>query len=123
VWLACSGVQARRGKETREFFSMRAFHAWQRTDEWLNNSWRLKYYKGLGTNTSDEGKEYFSKLPLHRKTFVWSGRQDAEAINMAFAKDQVRLVPFVAQTTTGTTTLSCRTASLRCTCCSAWCHP
>ena len=37
------------------------------------NSWAIKYYKGLGTSTSVEAKQYFSNLPLHELTFTWSG--------------------------------------------------
>ena len=37
------------------------------------NSWAIKYYKGLGTSTSVEAKQYFSNLSLHELTFTWSG--------------------------------------------------
>lgn len=29
----------------------------------------VKYYKGLGTNTAEEGKEYFRNMPMHMKLF------------------------------------------------------
>ena len=83
-------TQARRGNSTHEFFSMKSFQAWQDSEEWKSGGWRLKYYKGLGTSTSEEGKAYFSNLPLHRKNFVWAGESDNAAIRMAFGKDQVR---------------------------------
>jgi DNA topoisomerase-2 len=31
----------------------------------------VKYYKGLGTNTNEEGKEYFRNMDKHRVKFVW----------------------------------------------------
>lgn len=31
----------------------------------------MKYYKGLGTSTAAEAKQYFGDLELHRKNFVW----------------------------------------------------
>merc|ERR1719277_1483317 len=48
--------------------------------------WQIKYYKGLGTSTAAEAKEYFSAMEDHRLDFQWSGRQDGELIDMAFAK-------------------------------------
>jgi hypothetical protein len=51
--------------------------------------WAVKYYKGLGTSTSAEGRAYFSDLRRHRVPFRWGGPADGGAIQMAFAKDQV----------------------------------
>jgi hypothetical protein len=45
--------------------------------------------QGLGTSTAEEGKEYFSNLPLHRRSFSWEGGDDGDAIIKAFAKDKV----------------------------------
>ena len=50
------------------------------------SSWNVKYYKGLGTSTSQEAKQYFSNLPLHELTFTWSGPSDAAKIERAFSK-------------------------------------
>jgi DNA topoisomerase-2 len=33
------------------------------------SKWRIKYYKGLGTSSSQEAKEYFKDLERHRITF------------------------------------------------------
>ena len=44
-----------------------------------------KYYKGLGTSTAAEAREYFEKLPHHRTQFSWGGAPDADAIDMAFS--------------------------------------
>jgi hypothetical protein len=48
-----------------------------------------RYYKGLGTSTAEEGKEYFSNLPVHRRNFAWAGEEDAAAITMAFDREKV----------------------------------
>jgi DNA topoisomerase II len=47
-------------------------------EKWVEESggarrWEIKYYKGLGTSSSKEAKQYFSALGDHRKTFVWEG--------------------------------------------------
>jgi len=48
-----------------------------------------RYYKGLGTSTAEEGREYFSHLPHHHRTFSWASHKDDELIEMAFSKKQV----------------------------------
>ena len=50
------------------------------------NSWKIKYYKGLGTSTSQEAKQYFSDLDKHELTFTWSGATDGDKIVLAFSK-------------------------------------
>ena len=48
----------------------------------------VKYYKGLGTNTAAEGKEYFRNLAQHRIAFQWKGPQDADALELAFKRSR-----------------------------------
>ena len=50
--------------------------------------WKIKYYKGLGTSTAAEAKEYFSDLSTHLIDFAWDDRA-ADMIDMAFAKKRV----------------------------------
>jgi len=40
----------------------------------------VKYYKGLGTSTSKEAKEYFSDMDRHRIPFKYMGPEDDDAI-------------------------------------------
>ena len=66
--------QATKGNQQKVFYTMPEYENWK---ELLNNNlrgWSIKYYKGLGTSTSKEAKEYFSALVTHRKTFVWKGQ-------------------------------------------------
>ncbi|KAI9116615.1 hypothetical protein K1719_012273 [Acacia pycnantha] len=68
------------------FYSMPQFESWK---ENLGNNatgWKIKYYKGLGTSTPQEGREYFRDLEKHRKDFVWEDDQDGTAIELAFSK-------------------------------------
>ena len=44
------------------------------------HTWRVKYYKGLGTSTAKEAKEYFSDMDLHRIPFKYAGPEDDDAI-------------------------------------------
>jgi DNA topoisomerase-2 len=54
----------------------------------VNKLYSVKYYKGLGTNTPEEGKQYFQKLNMHRKLFYDEGSA-GDAIDLAFSKHRV----------------------------------
>ena len=47
---------------------------------------KAKYYKGLGTSTSKEAKEYFSQISQHKIDFEYVDLQDEEVIDLAFNK-------------------------------------
>ncbi len=81
-------VKARRGDRVMEFFSLHAFQAWQAAEP-SASKWKTKYYKGLGTSTSSEGRAYFSNLDHHRREFCWKGEADDRKLEMAFAKQQI----------------------------------
>jgi DNA topoisomerase-2 len=77
-------------KEEKVFFAIPEYQRWkEELDPAEKSKWRIKYYKGLGTNTTEEGKEYFKALGKHRIGFEWQGEQDGRQIDMAFSKDQV----------------------------------
>ena len=42
----------------------------------------MKYYKGLGTSTSKEAKEYFSDMDRHCIKFKYGGVEDDRAIEL-----------------------------------------
>jgi DNA topoisomerase-2 len=46
------------------------------------NGWKIKYYKGLGTSTAQEAKEYFSNLPKHLITFHWEDGKARKDVNI-----------------------------------------
>ncbi len=56
-------IKASKGKQTHSFFSLAEFRAWPED----RAGWRIKYYKGLGTSSSAEAREYFSNLERHVK--------------------------------------------------------
>ncbi len=56
------------------------FHTMPEYEEWKESlgaggtkGWDVKYYKGLGTSTNDEAREYFANITNNRKEFVWTG--------------------------------------------------
>ncbi|KAK6039752.1 DNA gyrase/topoisomerase IV, A subunit [Cooperia oncophora] len=69
---------ASKGKEELSFFSIPEYNEWRNnTENW--KSYKIKYYKGLGTSTSKEAKEYFSDMVRHRIKFKYGGVEDDNA--------------------------------------------
>ncbi|PSS09980.1 DNA topoisomerase [Actinidia chinensis var. chinensis] len=71
------------------FYSMPEYESWKESLGGNASGWSIKYYKGLGTSTSKEGKEYFNDLVKHKKDFIWVDEQDGEAIELAFSKKKI----------------------------------
>ncbi|KAI4363914.1 hypothetical protein MLD38_020075 [Melastoma candidum] len=71
------------------FYTMPEYEAWKESVKGNAKGWTIKYYKGLGTNTSQEGKKYFQDLEKHKKDFIWVDDQDGEAIELAFSKKKI----------------------------------
>uniref|UniRef100_A0A8B9IX34 DNA topoisomerase 2 n=1 Tax=Amazona collaria TaxID=241587 RepID=A0A8B9IX34_9PSIT len=81
-------IKASKNKEEIAFYSIPEFEEWKnRTQNY--NSWKIKYYKGLGTSTSKEAKEYFADMAKHRIGFKYTGPEDDAAITLAFSKKKV----------------------------------
>uniref|UniRef100_A0A8R1DUW9 DNA topoisomerase 2 n=1 Tax=Caenorhabditis japonica TaxID=281687 RepID=A0A8R1DUW9_CAEJA len=81
-------VKATKGKEEVSFFSIPEYSEWRNnTDNW--KTYKIKYYKGLGTSTSKEAKEYFSDMLRHRIRFKYGGVDDDNAVDMAFSKKKI----------------------------------
>jgi len=81
--LATPLLKATRRSETKSFYSAAEFEAWKTELGGSTSGWTLKYYKGLGTSTDDEAKEWFEKL--HEIKYTWDGETD-ESMSMAFSK-------------------------------------
>src|SRR5210317_828575 len=52
-------IKASKGSQSKSFYTDSAFRAWYGNGQ---QGWRIKYYKGLGTSTSAEAREYFKKI-------------------------------------------------------------
>ncbi|QIG59727.1 topoisomerase 2 [Dishui Lake phycodnavirus 3] len=52
-------IKASKGSETKSFYTDSAFRTWYGDGK---SGWKIKYYKGLGTSTSAEAREYFKKI-------------------------------------------------------------
>eukprot|EP00913_Durusdinium_trenchii_P012831 g12047.t1 len=77
-------VKVTKGEETKTFFTLPEYEAWKEATK-DSHTWKCKYYKGLGTSTSAEAREYFADLHDHEIQFTYTGGQDDDLIDMAFA--------------------------------------
>ena len=77
-------VKAKRKGEEIAFYTVPQYEDWKRRTP--QRGWTIKYYKGLGSSTKAEGKEYFRALDRHKIDFAYSGAPDDEAIDLAFSK-------------------------------------
>ncbi|XP_020661519.3 DNA topoisomerase 2-alpha [Pogona vitticeps] len=81
-------IKVSKNKEEIPFYSIPEFEEWKSSNPSYKN-WKIKYYKGLGTSTSKEAKEYFAEMARHRIPFKYSGPEDDAAITLAFSKKKV----------------------------------
>lgn len=76
-------LKARKGNEIIQFYNNGEYDKWKENND--VNKWNIKYYKGLGTSTSKEFKEYFEKRKF--VTFVLDNNSN-DAIDMVFNKNR-----------------------------------
>lgn len=81
-------VKATKKDTVLSFFSLPEFEEWK-ADTPNHHTFEIKYYKGLGTSTSVEAREYFENMERHRILFNYQDNKDDDAIIMAFAKKAV----------------------------------
>ena len=81
TYMATPIVKAHKGKTAKVFYSQYEYEQW-RKDEGAKG-WTVKYYKGLGTSTRDEAKDYFAKVNAVK--FGYDTESD-KSIDLAFNK-------------------------------------
>jgi DNA topoisomerase-2 len=78
-------LRAKKGTQTKLFYNDGEYNTWKSSfGEDVPKGWNIKYFKGLGTSTSAEFKEYFA----HKKivNFVYSGETSDDTIDKIFNK-------------------------------------
>ena len=82
-------LKARKGTQERIFYNEGEFESWKSGNVGIDididiSSWNVKYYKGLGTSTAREFREYFE----HKKVvdFEYTGEPSDNAIDLVFNK-------------------------------------
>ncbi|GFE53107.1 DNA topoisomerase [Babesia ovis] len=80
-------IKATKGDSVISFFTIQDYL------QWVNSTnvagWRIKYYKGLGTSTDKEFKEYFVNIKQHLIDFIYEDNADDDSIDLAFNKKRV----------------------------------
>ena len=76
-------LKATKGKEIKEFYNNGEYDSWKSGEDVDPSKWNIKYYKGLGTSTSKEFKEYFAKKKIVN---FKSTEKCRESIDMVFNK-------------------------------------
>jgi len=93
-------VKATKGKDVIIFYNLTEYEDWKETDQ--SKGYKTKYYKGLGTSTSEEAKEYFVDIEDKLINYFWQNvlnnnlqkksedtdniDKDDDAIKLAFDK-------------------------------------
>lgn len=77
-------LKATKGKEIIQFYNNGEYENWKKDND--ISKWNIKYYKGLGTSSSKEFKEYFEN-----KKFVWFNSEkdnNLDCIDKVFNKNR-----------------------------------
>lgn len=79
-------LKATKGIKSLSFYNDNEYEAWKQTNP--HDGWKIKYYKGLGTSTGKEFREYFE----HKKIVeIEVGEKDTEDMDMLFNKKKAEL--------------------------------
>jgi len=76
-------VKVSKGPTIHAFYNQTDFISWKESND--QSKWQIKYYKGLGTSTAKEAKEYFSNLSKQTVIYSFTDTTD-EDITKAFKK-------------------------------------
>jgi DNA topoisomerase-2 len=75
-------LKAKKGTQELKFYNNGEYEEWKQTND--TKGWNIKYYKGLGTSSKMEWKEYFQEKKF--VGFQHNGDQSDDAIDMVFNK-------------------------------------
>jgi DNA topoisomerase II len=75
-------LKARKGNQQLEFYNDGEYELWKEEND--STGWKIKYFKGLGTSTGKEFKEYFQKKKI--VGFEFEGKESENSIDMVFNK-------------------------------------
>jgi len=75
-------LKAKKGNNELKFYNEGEYEEWKSLND--TKGWNIKYYKGLGTSTKTEFREYFEEKKF--VGFEHTGQQSDDAIDMVFNK-------------------------------------
>ena len=71
--------------KSRAFYTMPEYEAWKEAHK-HEKGWENKYYKGLGTSTTEDAQQYFNDIDKHHKEFDVMKEEEIPLIELAFSK-------------------------------------
>ena len=77
-------LRAKKGQQTLVFYNEGEYDKWKQSMGGNVDNWNIKYFKGLGTSTSAEFKEYFANKKI--VDFVYNGQTSDDNIDKIFNK-------------------------------------
>ena len=75
-------IKVTKGNTIKNFYNLTDYDNWK--DNTNTTGWNIKYYKGLGTSTSKEAKEYFRDMNI--LTYDYEDKETDQSIELAFNK-------------------------------------
>lgn len=76
-------IKAKKGTTEKSFYTEQEYHEWKTANN-NGKGWSIKYFKGLGTSTAKEFKEYFAEKKV--VTFSYGGDSCDDALDKVFNK-------------------------------------
>lgn len=76
-------IKAKKNAAVKNFYNLVTYEKWVRETPDAH-TWKIKYYKGLGTSTNQEAKEYFREMNV--VTYDFSKASCPTSLNLAFDK-------------------------------------
>ena len=77
-------IKAKHRGNVKSFYNLTDYDNWKDSPEGKQQGWKIKYYKGLGTSTNQEAKEYFKDM--HLVSYSFTGKDSDYAMDLAFNK-------------------------------------
>ncbi|KAH9921344.1 DNA topoisomerase [Fomitopsis serialis] len=78
-------VRVTKGGQKINFYTMPEYEQWKE-DTPNQDKWKHKYFKGLGTSTDADARDYFKQMRKHMIPFGTTENGDRELIELAFSK-------------------------------------
>ena len=88
--LATPIIKVKKQKNVKEFYTMSEFEKWKKTIDNLN-LWHIKYYKGLGTSTSEEAKGYFTNIEEKNIKYLYGEEKVDENTDLLKSVQKIEL--------------------------------
>ena len=75
-------IKATNKSNVVSFYNIPDYELWRKSHN--SKAWNIKYYKGLGTSTAKEAKEYFKDMK--KLSYIVNNKEDSESLELAFDK-------------------------------------